>query len=366
MTAVTQPKSRILIVDDVPKNIQVVASILKEEGFQMAFAQSGRSALEQARAAGFDLILLDIMMPEMDGFEVCRQLKDDDALKDIPVIFLSAKTDSDSTVRGLQMGAVDYVSKPFNSAELLARVRTHLELKHARERLQEMNAAKNKFFSIIAHDLRNPVGALRNMAELLMEKFDTADEEKKRSWVVMLHESTERLCSLLENLLQWSRVQTGRMPCRPESLPVAALVASALSLARIPADQKKVRLSADALSASSVLADKIMAETVVRNLLSNAVKFTPEGGSVQVATRDNGTRVEIAVSDTGVGIGPEDCKKIFRIDSQHTTPGTAGERGTGLGLVLCREFVEQNGGTIRVESKEGTGSTFYVSLPKAT
>lgn len=153
-------KFSILIVDDVPKNIQMVANVLREEGYQMAFARSGDAALRHTETILFDLILLDIMMPEMNGYEVCEKLKQNPKTKEIPVIFLTAKTDTENVLKGFELGAVDYVTKPFNMSELLARVKTHLELREARQKLQELNATKDKFFSIIAHDLKNPFNAL--------------------------------------------------------------------------------------------------------------------------------------------------------------------------------------------------------------
>ncbi len=362
---ISERKPRILIVDDVPKNIQVAAGILQDEGYQPAFAQSGKAALEQVRATPFDLILLDVMMPEMDGFEVCRQLQQDPATRDIPVIFLTAKTDSDSTVTGLQAGAVDYVCKPFNSAELLARVRTHLELKQTREQLHEMNAAKDKFFSIIAHDLLNPVSSLNNLTDLLLNKFDTADDERKREWVRMQLDATERIVALLENLLQWGRSQTGRLKVTLEEIDVNTLLQSAASLGRIPAGTKNIALTAAETGGLRVRADRNMVDTVLHNIIVNAIKFTPEGGRVQVAARTKGTDVELSVEDSGVGIPEDACEKLFRIDMQHTTEGTAGEKGSGLGLILCKEFIEKTGGSIRVTSTPGQGSTFYITLPRA-
>ncbi len=152
------PKFKILIVDDVPRNIQIISTVLKLQEYQMAFARSGAAALEMVKKNLPDLILLDIMMPDMDGYETCRRLKNDPCFesgaKETPVIFLTGKTDSDSVVKGFEIGGVDYITKPFRTSELLARVQTHLQLKFAQEKLQEANAAKDRFFSIIAHDLK--------------------------------------------------------------------------------------------------------------------------------------------------------------------------------------------------------------------
>jgi len=172
-------KFKVLIVDDVPKNIQLAGSILQKEGYHISFANNGETALNLTKTNDFDLILLDIMMPEMDGFEVCGQLKQKPETRDIPIIFLTAKTGTESTIKGFEIGAVDYVTKPFNEKELLARVRTHLELRDAQKNLREANATKDKFFSIIAHDLKNPFNALLGLSKLLLQNFDIFDDDKK-------------------------------------------------------------------------------------------------------------------------------------------------------------------------------------------
>jgi len=357
-------QSRILIADDIPKNIQIVANILQEEGYQMAFAQNGQAALKQARTNTYDLILLDIMMPEMDGFEVCRELKRGSSTKDIPVIFLTAKTDIESTVKGLEMGAVDYVTKPFNGTELLARVKTHLELKHSREELKELNAAKDKFFSIIAHDLKNPLGAFKNITELLSESFNQASHERKQSLIKKMKRSATHLYDLLENLLQWARSQTGKISFTPEKTDLYTLVNNALFVHTMNAEKKNIQLTSDISRDTCVYVDRSMIDTVFRNLITNAIKFTPEGGAVRVFSRDDGAFIEVAVEDTGVGIAEAYVPNLFRIDVHCSTLGTAQEKGTGLGLILCKEFIERNKGSIRVESREGEGTTFLITIPK--
>jgi CheY-like chemotaxis protein len=164
-----QPKSRVLVVDDISKNLQIVGTMLRNEGYQVMPATSGVQALERALGQPPHLILLDLMMPEMDGLEVCRRLKAEPLTRQIPVIFLTASNEMEHLVKGFEAGAVDYITKPFNAPELLARVRTHLELQLARERLREMNEEKNEFMGIAAHDLRNPLSAIKGFAEMIVE-----------------------------------------------------------------------------------------------------------------------------------------------------------------------------------------------------
>ncbi len=358
----TNKKCKILIVDDTPKNIQVVASILREEEYQMAFACNGKEALDQTKSANFDLILLDIMMPKMDGYEVCERLKADPATQEIPVIFLTAKTETASIVKGFEFGAVDYVTKPFRKEELLARVRTHLYIRKLQLDLQEVNAAKDKFFSIIAHDLRGPLGALHNVTQLIIENIKNFSRDTLIETFIMQRDAAKNLLALLENLLTWSRIQRGMIEYHPQQTDVERIVHRNLALLTPHAEQKQITLHNSIQPKLIVYADVNMVDTVVRNLLSNALKFTDTGGNITISATPHEQYVDVSVSDTGVGISAKGLSKLFRIDEPYQRQGTADEEGTGLGLVLCQELVEKNGGTIRVESETGQGTTFTFSL----
>jgi len=357
-------RSRILIVDDVPKNIQVVASILQKEGYDMAFAQNGNAALAHIQSHTFDLILLDVMMPGMDGFEVCEELKRSHATKDIPIIFLTAKADTDSIVRGFESGAVDYVTKPFNGTELSARVKTHLALRHSQQDLQEANATKDKFFSIIAHDLKNPFNAILGLSELLTEQYNSFDDEQKKEFICHIKDTCNNTFKLLQNLLEWSRMQTGKIEWKPDELDLYTSSFENITLFKAGAKNKEINLYSDIKKNTMVFADPNMVTMIMRNLVSNAVKFTKPGGEVRISSESHEDNEEITISDTGVGIKKEDIEKLFRIDVHHSTYGTAKEPGTGLGLILCKEFAEKNGGKIWVESEPGKGSRFKFTLPK--
>lgn len=214
--------STVLLVDDLAENLQVLGNILDENDIEFSYATSGKEALDAVAFKKPDLILLDINMPEMNGFEVCKKLKKDPETMDIPIIFLTAKADSEDIVEGLSIGAVDYVTKPFNTKELLSRVFTHLELFNSRkmirkqnEELREMIDTKNKFFSIIAHDLRGPFNTLLGFSDLALKEFDHMDPEEIRDMIKHIHSSSVRGFELLNNLLEWSRSQTGRIKCEP-------------------------------------------------------------------------------------------------------------------------------------------------------
>jgi signal transduction histidine kinase len=371
-------KYTILIIDDVPENIQVVSSILYQKGVNIAIAQSGGEALKIISRKSPDLILLDIIMPEMDGFAVCEHLQHDPATKEIPIIFLTAKNQPDDIVKGFNLGAVDYVTKPFNPAELLSRVFTHLELKKSRDlisaqnqqlaernlKLQELNATKDKFFSIIAHDLKNPFSTLITLSSLLKDELRKYTLDEIEKFTRLIYDASERSYNLLENLLAWSRSQTGNIPFHPEKFSLKKIVGDTVKMLGSSAKNKHINLYSEISEDIVAFADVKMIATTIRNLLSNAIKFTEDGGEVKITAKDMEEWVEITVSDTGVGIKEEDLKKLFRIDVHHSTSGTAQEKGTGLGLILCKEFVEKHGGKIGVESEVGKGSHFTFMLPK--
>ena len=361
---------KVLIVDDVEENLQVVGSILGENNIAISFAKNGRQAIKIAQRKQPDLILLDINMPEMNGDEACKALKKNELTKDIPIIFLSAFNEKSDIIKGFEYGGVDYVTKPFNKAELLSRVFTHLELKYSKdkiekqnEQLKELNNTKDKFFSIIAHDLKNPFNNLINFSELLLRSFSKFSDEKKLLFIKSINTASNSGYKLLENLLEWSRLQTGRMKYKADSFDIKTIIDNNLTLVAATALEKSVQLNSDIKENTIVYADKNMLDTIIRNLISNALKFTDKGGEITLSANIVNSMLEISVKDTGVGISPENINKLFRIDQNYSTEGTANERGTGLGLVLCKEFVEKNGGKIWVKSEENVGSEFCFTTP---
>ena len=384
ISAVTQDKPCILLVDDEPKNIQLLGNLLREYGYTIEFATSGMDALRWLSMRLFDLILLDIMMPEMDGYDVCKRLKSNPITRGIPVIFLTAKTDAEGIARGFSLGAVDYVTKPFQKEELLARVKTHLtlqeqqraldryadlleeknlELRQKNLRLEESNANKDKFFSLIAHDLRSPMTGFLSLAELF-ENTDNMQPEQFKEFIRQFRASAENLFQLLENLLTWARIQRGLIGHAPQWANLGDIIHQNVALMAQNARQKKIVLVNSVAQEVFVYADTHMLEAIIRNLLSNALKFTKPGGNVDITTADAGDFVTVSISDNGIGMTEEKCAKLFRVGAKIQSKGTADEKGTGLGLILCKEFVEKNGGSIGVESRPERGTTVWFTLPK--
>jgi signal transduction histidine kinase/DNA-binding response OmpR family regulator len=553
----------ILVVDDNPTNLKVIVNFLREYQFRLLMANDGPSALQRIALKPPDLILLDVMMPGMDGFEVCRRLQADASSAAIPVIFMTALAGEEDKVRGFEAGAVDYVTKPVQQQEVLARVVTHLTLQQQKRRLQELatelqqanhnlqgvvlelqdanaalfkrsvqleassrvgrevtstldldklleavvaliqaqfgyyfvgvwlldeeqqgvvleassvcdgcqplepgftlpletpgsvivtvcrsgrpycsddiqsdcgrfalkglpdtcselilplhfgerqigvldihsdqraafsdedqtvlqtladqiaiaihnarlysrekelNASKDKFFSIVAHDLRGPFNPLLGIAQLLTHQAQSLSPQEVQEMASGIYRSARNIYDLLENLLHWSRLQRGRIEQEPARLHLQQLVAQNIKLLAENAANKGITLSNHVGDGLFIYADERMMDTVIRNLIANALKFTPTGGRVTISVQPNEQGLaEIAVADTGVGMSRADQAKLFRLDVTHTRQGTAQETGTGLGLIICQEMVERAGGRIWVESELGQGTTvkFTVSL----
>ncbi len=395
----------LLIVENGLTTRRLIGGYLKEQGLDFQCASSGAEALESALNHPPDLILLDISLPDMDGFELCRLLKSESSTIDIPVIFLTGRVDTKDILLGFDTGAVDFITKPFKPAELIARIYTHLELKRSKEllleqnsklenyinelrlsrdlteeysnkvidlmsdlmereeQLKQANGQKDKFLSIVAHDLKNPIGAFLNLSELLVRDFDTLEIAEVKEMVGDISDASKQLFSLLENLLEWSRSQTGRIQFNPHTVDLNEITSGVLYILQLNANAKNIALVNEVPPESYVHADDNMIRTVIRNLASNAVKFTPSGGTITVYAKRFEHYFEMGIRDTGVGISQENINKLFRIDTTFRGVGTANEKGTGLGLILCKEFINKHEGDIWVESTEGKGSTFIFTIP---
>ncbi|MCP4401375.1 MAG: response regulator [bacterium] len=252
------------------------------------------------------------------------------------------------------------------AAIAIENARLYSEVKEKNSQLQELNASKDTFFSIISHDLRSPFNALLGFSQILADNIEQYTPDKIQAYARNVHTSADRLYTLLENLLTWSRLQRGAMQYTPELLNLDESVEDNILLFQIKAEQKQIRLTYDISEGLAAYGDVSMVDTILRNLISNALKFTQAGDRITVASRIAGEWIEIAVSDTGQGIKPDALPKLFRIDEKYSTVGTAGEQGTGLGLLLCQNLVQLHGGRIWVESEMGKGTSFTFTIPRYT
>jgi len=360
----TNKKMIVLIVDDNPNNLKMLMDYLKESGFKLVVAQNGQEALDRVEVLIPDIILLDIMMPVLNGYDTCKRLKSDERFKDIPVIYMTALSDTTNKIKAFETGAVDYITKPFHQEEILARIRMHITLQQQKRELAELNAMKNLFLSIVAHDIRASINPLFLGTEVLARMIMPFKDEKLKAFVGTLKKSAENANKLMTNLLEWSKLHRGQLQYHPIQLNIQSLIHQNVELLMEKANHKQIQIQHDISQHMNAYGDYQMLNTVIRNIVSNAIKFTHVGGSIFIAARYNEKNmIEFSITDNGVGIETDIIDQLFRIDHQYKTIGTDGEIGSGLGLKLCRDMVTINKGSIWVESELDKGTTFYFTLP---
>ena len=361
---------KILIVDDVVSNVLLLKILLSNEKFQVCTANCGNMCIEQAKKEKPDLILLDVMMPDINGFDTAVILKKDPETQDIPIIFLTALNNPSDLVHGFQVGANDFLTKPFNKEELVMRVMHQIQLVAAKriivrqnEELRRTISNRDKMYSVIAHDLRSPMASIRMVLNLAVNVVspETVGEEIF-GLLDKANRESEETHDLLDNLLKWTKSQTGRLNVVYQDIDLDDIIPGAVDIFMMIAEMKKIDLKyIPADEKLTVHGDNDMIKTVIRNFLSNAIKFTPEGKGIEVFYKREGDFARISVRDHGVGIAADRVESIFH--KGETTYGTGGEEGSGLGLQLCQDFARKNGGDAYVESVEGEGSTFSCTIP---
>lgn len=362
---------KILIVDDVMSNVLLLKVLLTNEKFAIATASNGRQALEQVEKENPDLVLLDVMMPDMSGFEVAQHLKSNPNTADIPIIFLTALNSTADIVKGFQVGANDFISKPFNKEELIIRVTHQISLVAAKrlilsktEELQRTIAGRDKLYSVIAHDLRSPMGSIKMVLNMLILNLPSEKiGAEMYELLTMANQTTEDVFSLLDNLLKWTKSQIGKLNVVYQDVDLVEVTDGVIEIFSMVASLKKIRIREMKPEKMMVNADIDMLKTVVRNLLSNAIKFSKENSEVLVKMEEVDGMAVVSVQDYGCGISEEGQKKLLHTDTHFSTFGTNNEEGSGLGLLLCKDFVVKNGGKLWFTSKEGKGSIFSFSIP---
>lgn len=375
---------KILVVDDVQSNVLLLKALLGREGFGIVYAMNGTEALEKVKSEHPDLILLDVMMPDMDGFEVAGRLKVEPEQAEIPIIFLTVLNDSASVVKGFQLGANDFISKPFRREELLIRVEHQLSLVDARriilrqtEELRKTIAGRDKLYSVIAHDLRSPMASIKMLCNTIMMSIDQQTVPGDVfEMLEMTNKTAEEVFSLLDNLLKWTKSQLGKLSNVPQPIDMVGLVDGVIEVFKPIAQSKSISLELNSeIEFVNVIIDIEMIKSVVRNLISNAIKFSHKDTVVMVHVKvqditnenatgeGNGKEVLVTVSDKGCGIKKEDQGKLLNEATHFTTFGTNSEEGSGLGLLLCKDFVSKNHGRLWFTSEEGVGSNFNFTIP---
>jgi two-component system sensor histidine kinase/response regulator len=357
----------LLVVDDQESNIQIVGAALGKLGFEVLPAASGPQAFQRLAVRRPDLILLDLLMPEMDGFEVCRRIRDNRDWIEIPIIFLSSADDKGLIVRALESGGVDYVTKPFNRAELVTRVRTHLALKRARDELRQIAEDRDELLGILTHDLKNHLGGMDMSARLLRERTEAAVDPKLRLMAENISHSSSQMLAFVKEFLANSSADHGlNLKIEPVNLLDAALHAVQLHQEAAKRKQLTLQTVLPASDAVRVQADPAALSQVFDNLLSNAVKFSPPGKQIRLTVCPPGARsVECQLQDQGPGFNESDKARMFCRYARLSARPTGGEPSTGLGLSIARKLVLAMQGELACESSPGNGATFTLRLPRA-
>ncbi len=373
--------AKILIVDDIEANRNLLSDFAVMLGHVPTLAVDGSSAVDQMTSDAPDLVLLDILMPGMDGYEVLEHMKNDTTLRHLPVIMISAVDEMESVVRCIERGADDYLLKPFNPTLLKARVTACLEKKHLRDREQELHRelaesfealqkaeeARDGLFHMIVHDLKNPLMGVMGFADLAMRGLsrESVDKEKLLKHLQYIHNGGTEMSSLIKGILDVSKLEAGEMTVSLSSVDAVELSKTICEQFRAPAERVGMHLSSQAeMDTAMVRADKELLTRILQNLLSNALKYAGKGANVICSVRSEGDSAILGVEDNGPGI-PAECKnKVFEKFFQVADGPAKPKYGVGLGLAFCRMAAEAQGGKIWVESEEGKGTKFKVELKR--
>jgi len=362
---------RMLVVDDIEANVRLLSRILKNAGHEISTAQSGQEALEKVLSEPPDVVLLDVMMPGMDGFEVCRRLRADPQTSTLPIVMVTALQETEDRVKALEAGADDFLTKPVDSVEVVARVRSLLRVKRGRDELEKSYAdlrraesLRDDLSEMLVHDLRTPLTTLLGPLEMLEgEQFGPLNETQ-REVASMSARSGYRLLYLVNELLDISKMEGGRMTLQPRAIDLRKTSEEAVEQVTVVHSTKQARVEIEYSNPTPMLiADEDLLRRVLINLLGNAIKFTPRDGHITLGIQPQDSDILMWVRDTGEGVPAADQERIFEKFGQVESRKAGRKMSTGLGLTFCKLAVEAHGGRIWLESAPGQGSTFFFTLP---
>ena len=361
--------SRILVVNDDEIIRMLLRRLLERSGFVVDEADSGESAIECIEAHEPDLILLDVIMDGIDGFVTCRKIKKMRGLKEVPIIFVTGRSDTSSIVEGLDAGGCDYVAKPINRHEALARMRNHLKMRVLmgcqREfinRLKEDKLAKNRIIGVASHDLRNPLASIRGLSDFLAESGPLNHEQKEIADTIQ--STSASMLHLVDELLDLSVIESGEEHSNAEPCQVREVISSSLNIYQFTANEKSIKLELDDRGMPDLLMlDKAQFRRLMDNLLSNAVKYSPFCSFIRVITEQVNGIFKIVIEDEGPGIPEDEMHKLFTHFGKTSVQPTGNESSTGLGLAICKEIAELHRGKVYAENREDrVGARFTIEL----
>lgn len=364
-------KGRILVVDDTPLNVRLLSSILEIEGYLVITATNGPDALKLVPESAPDVVLLDVMMPGMDGFEVCQRIKAETASAHLPVVMVTALQDTANRVRALEAGADDFLTKPVDEVEVLARVKTlvaakrnRAELENAYAALQRSEGLRDSLSQMLVHDLRTPLTAMIASLDILLTNYGDKMDEMQNELLSMSMSSCRQMINQVSELLDVGKMESGALELNRQNIDVASLVEQALNQVQSLARNRKITITRSIEEKMPAFdADADLLRRVLVNLVGNSLKFCPIGSSLEVSVKPQENAVLFSVQDDGPGIATQDREKIFDKWGQAESSSSGRKTSSGLGLTFCRLAVEAHGGRIWVESEVGQGSNFLFTIP---
>ncbi len=352
---------KILIVDDMKENIHLLGAMLNKEGYRIATANSGANALKYLETNLVDLILLDVMMPEMDGIEVCKKIKQNNETLNIPVIFVTAKTEEKDINSGFEAGGEDYILKPIKKLEVLQRVKNALQRHFAIKQLNDENELKNRLMSILSHDLKSPISNIVNTIELFNNEYISHDSAI--NLIKNLGNSAKATSMLLENVLHWINSHKNSIIPEFEEFCPCEIIYNIYDIQQYAFKQKNITNEIICNKKNKIKSDKELFNTIIRNLINNSIKFTPIGGKISTTITVDDDKTTIVIEDSGIGMSEETIQKLLDKSSNYTTYGTQYEKGTGLGFNISLSFIELLKGDLKIESVVSKGTKMIISLP---
>ncbi|MBU2513680.1 hybrid sensor histidine kinase/response regulator [bacterium] len=366
----TNQKPSVLIVDDNPKNLQVLGSLLTQNGYSAVAAQGGEQALEYIKKKEPEIILLDIMMPGMDGIEVCKRLKDDEDTREIPILFITALTEVNDKIKAFAAGGADYLTKPFVKEEVLARIEVHLknarylkQLTETNQHLKDLNKLKDDFLGMATHDIRSPLSGVNGVIDLILTGELGEINDQQREFLELILKSGKQIMNLVNDLLDISVIESGNLKLTFENCRIRSIIEDRIRLHQFTVKKKEIMIISDLKDNPELTLDPERFGQVLDNLLSNAAKFSPEKSKIFVSLEADKTDVIIKIRDEGPGISKEDQEKLFGMYRKLSARPTSGEKSSGLGLAIARKIIDGHQGDIYVESSLGKGATFVIVLP---